>query len=67
MFTTDGLPELKNKNDELLGWKKVESIFEKFAPKKAAEIVAGFKKEIDVYKNGTELADDLTMVVMKVP
>lgn len=67
LFTTDGLPELKNKNDELLGWKKVESIFEKLAPKKAAEIVAGFKKEIDVYKNGTELADDLTMVVMKVP
>ena len=66
LLLSDGLPELKNGNNEQYGYLKVKEEFNSAAEKKPDEIVEHLKNSSSEWANGVEPDDDLTFVVIKV-
>ncbi len=44
LMLSDGLPELKNENEELFGYSRVTKFFKSIADKKSEEIIYLFKR-----------------------
>ena len=65
LLLSDGLPELKNKNNEQFGYNKVKEEFNSVAEKTPGEIVDHLKNSVAHWANGTEPEDDITFVVIK--
>ncbi|MBS4035186.1 MAG: SpoIIE family protein phosphatase [Ignavibacterium sp.] len=66
ILLSDGLPELKNKNNEQYGYARVKDEFKSAAEKRSSEIVEHLKESASQWMNGVEPDDDVTFVVIKV-
>lgn len=66
LLLSDGLPELKNENDEQYGYTKVKDEFKSAAEKHPDEIVEYLKNSASQWMSGLEPDDDITFVVIKV-
>jgi serine phosphatase RsbU (regulator of sigma subunit) len=66
LLLSDGLPELKNENDEQYGYTKVKEEFKSVAEKHPDEIVEHLKNSASQWINGIEPDDDVTFVVIKI-
>ncbi len=66
LLMSDGLPELKNKSEEMYGYKRVRNGFEEVAEKSPEDIISYLKNEGSSWVNGEAPDDDVTFVVIKV-
>ncbi|HKJ81855.1 MAG TPA: SpoIIE family protein phosphatase [Ignavibacteriaceae bacterium] len=66
LLMTDGFPELHNPDDELFGYERVYSSFEKAAEKEPEEIINYLNEEGTRWRKNKELLDDVAFVVVKV-
>jgi len=66
LLMSDGMPELKNANDEMYGYKRIRKGFEDVAEKAPEEIVSYLKNEGAGWINNADPDDDVTFVVIKV-
>ena len=66
LMMSDGFPELHNPSDELFGYERVYSSFEKVTQKEPNEIIKHLIEESLRWSQGKELHDDVTFVVIKV-
>lgn len=66
LLLTDGLPELKNDEDELFGYKRVRNLFEEVAERTPEEIITNLKDRGSEWVNDADPDDDVTFVVIKV-
>ena len=63
---TDGLNEAENKQQEQFGEKRLISNLRNTRYGTAQQVVEIMKAEVDKYRNGAEVNDDLTMMCLKV-
>ena len=66
LMMSDGLPELRNLNEELFGYKRAQDCFINSAEKEPEEIVRNLNESGMKWTNNKELEDDVTFVVIKV-
>ncbi len=66
LLLSDGLPELKNKNEELFSYNRVNKSFKSVAEKQPEEIITYLKDEAARWVNDKDPDDDVTFVVIKV-
>ncbi len=66
VMMTDGFPELQNVTEELFGYERVISSFQKVANKSPQEIINYLKDEGSKWVNDADPDDDVTFVVIKV-
>ena len=66
LLMSDGFAELKNDNNEILGYKRARNSFEEIAQHEPEEIVNYLKNEGKKWTSDKELEDDVTFVVIKV-
>lgn len=66
LMLTDGFPELQNEKEELYGYERVISSFEKVTAKSPDEIINYLKDEGSKWVKGNDPDDDVTFVVIKV-
>ncbi|MCB9260020.1 MAG: SpoIIE family protein phosphatase [Ignavibacteriales bacterium] len=66
LMMSDGFAELKNNNDEMIGYQKTRNIFENAVKKSPEEIVDYFKDYQLSWTNGKDPDDDVTFVVIKI-
>jgi serine phosphatase RsbU (regulator of sigma subunit) len=66
ILMSDGFPELHNPSDELFGYDRAFSSFEKAAEKEPEEIIKYLSKQAEDWKKDKDLQDDITFVVIKV-
>jgi len=66
LLLSDGLPELKNDDEEMYGYKRIRNGFEDVAEKAPEEIVSYLKNEGAGWVNNADPDDDVTFVVIKV-
>lgn len=65
VITTDGVKEARGADGELYGEKRLTEVIKKHAPAKAHQIRQAIVSDIDSFRDGVPLADDLTLVVIK--
>ena len=65
LLLTDGLPEQKNVAEEMFDYARVQQVFVESVASGPEEIIARLVKEGDSWMQGTELQDDITLLVMK--
>jgi serine phosphatase RsbU (regulator of sigma subunit) len=65
-FMTDGLPELFNSNNEMLGLERIKHAFCEVVNEKPSVIIDYLNKTAENWRNGFPLKDDVTFVVFKV-
>ena len=63
---SDGLPELRDKNNQMLGYEEPEKLLRKYVDLSPDEIIRKMEREIENYVSGSPLADDVTMIVMRI-
>jgi len=66
LLLTDGLPELKNDNNEMYGYDRTKTEFHSVGEHEPEEIVDHLKNSASQWVNGVEPDDDVTFVVIKV-
>jgi serine phosphatase RsbU (regulator of sigma subunit) len=66
LLMSDGFAELRNSEDEMIGYKNTRNIFEDIAEKTPDEIIDHLKIKGSEWSNGKENDDDVTFVVIKV-
>ena len=66
LMITDGLPELRNPNDEMFDYPQVKNYFNEIADSSPEEIIKDLVKKADNWMNGTPQGDDITFIAMKV-
>ena len=66
LLFSDGFPELKNENEELFGYNRVNKSFKSVAEKKPEEIISYLKDEGSRWVNDKDPDDDVTFVVIKI-
>ena len=66
LMLTDGLPELRNKHDEMFNYARIKRKFNKIAEKDPEEIIDNLVESADNWMSGTQQTDDITFVVIKV-
>ncbi len=66
LLFSDGLPELKNENEELFGYNRVNKLFKSVAEKQPEEIITKLKEEGSKWVNDNDPDDDVTFVVIKI-
>jgi serine phosphatase RsbU (regulator of sigma subunit) len=64
LFASDGLYELFNENDELLGLEKAKSFFQSSLAEAPQDIINNMLIKISEWSNGRSLHDDLTLIVL---
>ena len=65
LLLTDGLPEGKNRNEEMFEYQRVESAFISKAQASPADIVSHLMNEGERWSDGAALDDDVTILVIK--
>ena len=66
LMLSDGMPELKNDNEELFGYNRVNKLFKSVAEKEPEEIITYLKDEAARWVNDKDPDDDVTFVVIKI-
>ena len=66
LLMSDGFAELKNKQDEMIGYKRTKNLFEDVAEKSPDEIILHLKEKGYDWIGELEPDDDVTFVVIKV-
>lgn len=66
LFMSDGLEEMFNLQDEMLGVENVKIHFKEIADKSPEEIIEYLKEAGEAWANGRDQKDDVTFVVIKV-
>jgi serine phosphatase RsbU (regulator of sigma subunit) len=66
LLLSDGLPELKNENNEQYDYVRVKDEFKSAAEKSPYDIVEHLKTSASGWSNGVEPDDDITFLVIKV-
>ncbi|MEM1268909.1 MAG: SpoIIE family protein phosphatase [Bacteroidota bacterium] len=69
VFMSDGLPELKRRDGEMIGYEETVALFATLASRSNAtpqEIVSGFTQYAEEWLSGEPYNDDVTLVVLKV-
>jgi sigma-B regulation protein RsbU (phosphoserine phosphatase) len=66
LLCTDGLPECRGPGDELFGYERVASVFEKAAASSPKEISAALFAAADAFAAGRPYDDDVTVAVVGV-
>jgi len=66
LFMSDGLEEMFNPQDEILGEEQVKALFEETAANSPEEIIEHLKKAGEAWTNGRAQEDDVTLVVIKI-
>ena len=66
LMLSDGMPELRNKDDEMFGYERLASHFKQVADKSAAEIIEYLKIAGSAWIEDKDPEDDVTFVVIKV-
>ena len=61
---TDGLNEAENKDCELFGNERMLAFLQKTDAKDARQLIDTMTAEVEVYRNGAEPSDDLTMMTI---
>lgn len=64
-FMTDGIVESENTRKEFFGQERVEKIINENVDKSAQEILDTIFQEVDIFTEGLEQKDDMTLVIMK--
>ena len=65
LLLSDGMPELRNENDEMFGYERLVSHFKQIAEKSPAEIIEYLQKSGSEWVNDADPDDDVTFVVIK--
>ncbi|MFZ1289384.1 MAG: SpoIIE family protein phosphatase [Melioribacteraceae bacterium] len=66
IFSSDGVNEAMNSNNELFGYDKLISVIKEKSNLSAKEILSSSLQNLEVFRGNTEPNDDITMVVLKV-
>jgi len=66
LMLSDGMPELRNKNDEMFGYKRMKNIFDETANNNPEEIINSLNDAGSNWTNNKVPDDDVTFVVIKV-
>lgn len=66
LLLSDGMPELKNKKNEMYGYRKIKNSFLDIAPKESEDIINHLMEEGKNWVQGEDPDDDVTFVVIKV-
>lgn len=66
VLMSDGLPEMFNRNGEILDYPAMKTIFGEVATRAPHEIIAHLTQAGEVWANGHPQEDDVTFVVLKV-
>ena len=66
LYYTDGVTEAENKNKDLFGVERLKKVFLENSYKSAQQIKEEILKEIEVFKEGHEQVDDITLLVVKI-
>ena len=66
VLMSDGLPEMFNREGEILDYPAAKNLFAEVAERAPAEIIAHFNRAGERWANGHPQEDDVTFVVMKV-
>ena len=66
LLLSDGLPELKNANEEQFGYNRVKESFKSVAKIKPEEIISHLKDQGSHWVNDKDPDDDVTFVVVKI-
>jgi phosphoserine phosphatase RsbU/P len=66
LILTDGLPELKNRFNEMYGYDRVKNEFLSVGEKEPKEIIEYLKNSATLWAEGKEPEDDVTFVVVKI-
>ena len=62
---TDGVPEANNNEGELYGMNRLEAALNLLAKETPENILAGIRRDIDVFVSGAKQFDDLTMLCLE--
>ena len=63
---TDGVTEAKNKENKLFTDKRILEKVNSYKNSKVKELLFSIKEEIDIFAEGTEQADDITMLALEI-
>jgi serine phosphatase RsbU (regulator of sigma subunit) len=66
LMLSDGMPELRNGNDEMFGYERIKELFGKIGDKSANEIIQYLKLNSTDWVKDKDPDDDVTFVVIKV-
>ncbi|TSA30628.1 MAG: hypothetical protein D4R68_00425 [Ignavibacteriales bacterium] len=66
LMLSDGLPELKNNNNDVYGYDRTKTEFLSVAEKEPEKIIEHLKNSATKWSNGKEPEDDVTFVVIKI-
>jgi serine phosphatase RsbU (regulator of sigma subunit) len=66
LLMSDGLPELFNAHQEMLGDERIEGRFQSVAEQSPEAVIAALRALIDEWSEGGVVHDDITIVVIKV-
>jgi hypothetical protein len=66
ILLSDGLPELKNKINEMYGYQRLKEVFIKNVGKTSDEIISALENESRIWRGEREQDDDITFVVIKI-
>ncbi len=65
LLLTDGLPEQKNKSDEMFDYARVQSTFAQIGQDAPDDIISRLVKEGDAWMDGVSQDDDITFMVIR--
>ena len=65
LMLSDGMPELRNDNEELFGYNRVNKLFKSVGEKQPEEIITYLKDEGSRWVIDKDPDDDVTFVVIK--
>jgi serine phosphatase RsbU (regulator of sigma subunit) len=66
LLMSDGFAELRNNEDEMIGYKKTRNLFEDVAEKTPDEIIKYLKEQGKLWAGDNDPDDDVTFVIIKV-
>lgn len=66
LLMSDGLPELFNENDEMMGYRRVKGIFKDAALGTPDQVVSHLSAESERWRNKKAQDDDMTFVALKI-
>jgi sigma-B regulation protein RsbU (phosphoserine phosphatase) len=66
LLSTDGIWEARNSQDKMFGKQAIYSIIRQYSHAGAAEIQDAILTELKQFQDGVELADDITLVIIKI-
>jgi serine phosphatase RsbU (regulator of sigma subunit) len=65
VMATDGIWEARNPSGEMFGFERFQEAIRRHAPHRSEEIVTGILADLASFREEAELADDITLVVVK--